>query len=149
MLEGSPRGHPSNVNMCYLRGDKAWLTVENIESEGAKLDEMFENLFTEGQTPTRQMTADTCATLNGVQVVSAEVKSLWDATEAGFEQQAVLLTDFFAHLNPLEDSPSTAVGLHLNNEHIKIQTLELVADNNGILQMQMSRNVFSTVPYTL
>ncbi len=44
-LEGLPRGHPMNVNMHYLRGDAAWMTVENIQKEKGKLDEMFDNLF--------------------------------------------------------------------------------------------------------
>ena len=123
--------------------------MDNLEKEGDKLDEMFGNLLAEGQMPTRQTTADTCATLTSMQVVSAKVKSLWDATEAGFKQQAVLLTDFFLCLNPREETPSTAIGLHLNNKRIKIQTLELVTNEHDILQMQMSRYVYSTVPYIL
>ncbi len=125
-LEGSPCGHPSNVNVRYLKGNETWLTVQNIENEGDQLDEMFANLLAEGKTPIRQTTADACATLNGMQVMSAEVKTSWDATDAGFDQQAVLLTDFFSRLNPREDNPKAAIGLHLNNERIKIQTLELV-----------------------
>ncbi len=148
-LEGSPHGHPSNVNMRYLKGKASWLTVDNIEKEGDKLDQMFGNLLAEGKMPTRQTTADACATLNGMQVMSAKVKSSFDATEAGFEQQAVLLTDFFSCLNPREETPKIAIGLHLNNERIKIQTLELVTNVHNILQMQMSHYVYNTVPYTL
>ncbi len=147
-LEGLPRRHPSNVNVRYLKGKASWLTEDNIEKEGDKLDQMFGNLLAEGKTPMRQTTADACATLHSVQAVSAEVKSSWDATEAGFKQQAVLLTDFFLRLNPREESPNTAIGIHLNNAHIKIQTLELVSMNN-ILQMLMSRYVYDSVPYTL
>ena len=66
------------------------------------------------------MTGDTCMTLNGMQVASAKVKSSWDVNKAGFEQQAVLLTNFFARHNPFKGSPRTAIGLHLNNEWIKI-----------------------------
>ncbi len=74
-LEGSPRGHPSNVNVCYLKGDEAWLTVQNIERDANNLDEMFENLLADGRMPMRQTTANACATLNGVQVASAKVKT--------------------------------------------------------------------------
>ncbi len=137
-LEGSPRGHPSNVNVRYLKGKDSWLTVENIEKEGEKLDEMFANLLADGRTPMRQTTADTCATLNGVQLVSAEVKTSWDRSTAGFNQQAVLLTDFFSHLNPREAKPKLAIGLHLNNECVKIQTLELEIDAHGVAQTLMS-----------
>ena len=84
-LEGLPCGHPSNVNVCYLKRKESWLTVENIEKEGDKLDEMFANLLDDGRTPTRQTTVDACATLNGVQVTSAEVKTSWDASNAGFD----------------------------------------------------------------
>ncbi len=110
---------------------------------------MFANLLAEGKTPMRQTTADACATLNGMQVVSAEVKTLWDVTEAGFDQQAVLLTDFFSHLNPHGETPKAAIGLHLNNEHIKIQTLELVINEHKVAQTQVSRYVYDSVPYTL
>ncbi len=109
-LEGLPRRHPSNVNMHYLKGKASWLTVQNIEKEGDQLDQMFGNLLAEGKMPMRQTTVDACATLNGMQVVSAKVKSLWDASEAGFEQQAVLLTDFFSHLNPCEETPKLLLG---------------------------------------
>ena len=137
-LEGSPCRHPSNVNMRYLKGKDSWLTVKNIEKEGDQLNQMFANLLTKGKMPTRQTTADACATLNGMQVVSAEVKTLWDVTEAGFEQQAILLTDFFSHLNPHEETPKAAIRLPLNNEHIKIQTLELVINKHKVAQTQMS-----------
>ncbi len=125
------------------------MTVQNIENEGDQLDEMFANLLAEGKTPMRQTTADACATLNGVQVVSAEVKTSWDATDAGFDQQAILLTDFFSHLNPHEETPKAAIRLHLNNEHIKIQTLELVINEHQVAQMQMSQYVYDSVLYTL
>ena len=114
------------------------MTVENIEKEGDKLDEMFANLLDDGKMLMRQTTADACATLNGMQVVSAEVKTSWDGTNAGFDQQAVLLTDFILRLNPCEEKPKLAIGLHLNNEHIKIQTLELVIDQHRVAQTLMS-----------
>ena len=125
------------------------MTVENIEKEGDKLDEMFTNLLNDGKMPTRQTTVDTCATLNGVQVMSAEVKTSWDVTNAGFDQQAVLLTDFFLCLNPHEDKPKVAITLHLNNERIRIQTLELVINKHRVAQMLMSQYVYDSVPYTL
>ncbi len=137
-LEGSPCGHPSNVNMCYLKGKDSWLTVKNIEKKGDKLDEMFANLLDDGRMPTRQTTADACATLNSVQVATAEVKTSWDVSNAGFDQQAILLTDFFLHLNPREPTLQLAIGLHLNNERIKIQTLELVFDEHRVPKMLMS-----------
>ncbi len=124
------------------------MTVQNIENKGDQLDEMFANLLAEGKTPTRQTTADACATLNGMQVVSAEVKTSWDAPDAGFDKQAVLLTDFFLHLNPHEETPKAAIGLHLNNEHIKIQTLELVINEHRVAQTLMSQYVYDSVPYT-
>ena len=148
-LEGSPRGHPSNVNMCYLKGQEAWLTAQNIENDADQLDEMFDNLLKDGRMPTRQTTADTCATLNAMQVVSAEVKTSWDGSNAGFNQQALLLTDFFSRLNPREAKPKVAIGLHLNNERVKIQTLQLEIDRHGEPQMMMSRYVYDSVPYTL
>ncbi len=148
-LEGLPCRHPSNVNVRYLKGKASWLTVKNIEKEGDQLDQMFANLLAKGKMPTRQTTADACATLNGMQVVSAKVKSLWDVTEAGFKQQAVLLTDFFSCLNPREETPKAAIGLHLNNECIKIQTLELVIDEHNVPQTQMSLYVYDSVSYTL
>ncbi len=137
-LEGSPCSHPSNVNVRYLKGKDSWLTVENIEKEGEKLDEMFTNLLTNGRTPTRQTTADACATLNDMQVVSAEVKTSWGGSTAGFDQQAVLLTDFFLHLNSHEAKPKLAIGLHLNNKRVKIQTLELEINMHRVAQMLMS-----------
>ncbi len=137
-LEGSPCGHPSNVNMCYLKGQEAWLTAQNIESDADQLDEMFDNLLKDGRMPTRQTTADACATLNTMQVVSAEVKTSWDGSTAGFDQQALLLTDFFSHLNPCEAKPKVAIGLHLNNEHVKIQTLQLEIDQHRVPQTMMS-----------
>ncbi len=79
-LEGSPWGHLNNVNVRYLKGKEEWLIVKNIERDADKLDEMFQNLLDDGRMPTRQTTADACATLNGVQVASAEVKTSWDGT---------------------------------------------------------------------
>ncbi len=131
-LEGSPRGHPSNVNVRYLKGQDVWLTAQNIERDAYQLDEMFDNLLKDGRTPTRQTTADTCATLNGMQVASAEVKTSWDGSNAGFDQQALLLTDFFSCLNPREAKPKVAIRLHLNNEHVKIQTLQLEIDQHRV-----------------
>ncbi len=32
-LEGSPHGHPSNVNVCYLKGEEAQLTAQNIDND--------------------------------------------------------------------------------------------------------------------
>ncbi len=148
-LEGSPRSHPSNVNVHYLKGKEAWLTVQNIESEADKLDEMFNNLLADGRTPMRQTTANTCASLNGMQVASAEVKTSWDGSNAGFDQQALLLTDFFSRLNPREAKPKVAIGLHLNNEHVKIQTLQLEINQHRVPRTLMSRYVYESVLYTL
>ena len=115
-----------------------------------KLDEMFQNLLDDGRTPTRQTTANACATLNSIQVSSAEVKTSWDGSNAGFEQQAILLTDFFSHRNFLEEKPEFPIGLHLNSDHIKIQTLQLDYDQaSSVPLMLISRHVFESVPYTL
>ncbi len=149
-LEGSPHGHPNNVNMCYLKGKEAWLTVQNIERDADKLDEMFQNLLDDGRMPTRQTTADACVTLNSVQVTSAEVKTSWDGSNAGFKQQVLLLTDFFSRRNFLEKKPEFPIGLHLNSDHIKIQTLQLDYDKGSSVPLTlMSRHVFESVPYTL
>ena len=138
------------MNVRYLKGKEAWLTVQNIERDADKLDEMFQNLLNDGRTPTRQTTANACATLNGVQVTSAEVKTSWDGSNAGFEQQAILLTDFFSHRNFLEEKPEFPIGLHLNSNRIKIQTLQLDYDQASSMPLtQMSRHVFESVPYTL
>ncbi len=110
-LEGSPCGHPSNVNVRYLKGQEAWLTAQNIENDADQLDEMFDNLLKDGRMPMRQTTANACATLNGVQVASAEVKTSWDGSNAGFDQQALLLTDFFLRLNPCEAKPKPSGGM--------------------------------------
>ena len=148
-LEGSPRSHPSNVNVHYLKGQEAWLTAQNIERDADQLDEMFSNLLKDGRMPTRQTTANACATLNGVQVTSAEVKTSWDGSTAGFDQQALLLTDFFSHLNPREAKPKVAIRLHLNNERAKIQTLQLEIDQHGVPRTLMSQYVYDSRPYTL
>ena len=148
-LEGLPRGHPSNVNVCYLKGEGAWLTAQNIENDADQLNQMFDNLFKDGRMPMRQTTANACATLNGVQVASAEVKTSWDGSNAGFDQQALLLTDFFSCLNPREAKPKVAIRLHLNNEHVKIQTLELEINQHGVPKTLMSQYVYDSVPYTL
>ncbi len=68
-----------------------------IEVNSGKLNETFNNLRTAEplQVPTRQTTADACAVLHGVQVVTAEVKSSSDKNDAGFHQQALLMADFF------------------------------------------------------
>ncbi len=76
----------------------------------------------------RQTTADACATLNGVQVTSAEVKTSWDGTNAGFNQQALLLTDFFSCRNFTDAKPIFPIGIHFNSDRIKIQTLQLDYD---------------------
>ena len=148
-LEGLPHGHPSNVNVHYLKGEEAWLTAQNIENDADQLNQMFDNLFKDGRMPTRQTTADACATLNGVQVASAEVKTSWDGSNAGFDQQALLLTDFFSCLNPREAKLKVAIRLHLNNERVKIQTLQLEIDRHRVPQTTMSRYVYDSVPYTL
>ncbi len=96
-LEGLPHGHPNNVNVWYIKGKVQWLIAQNIEHDLDKLDLLFENLLDDGRTPMRQTTANAVATLNGLQVTSAEGKTSWDATCAGFDQQALLLTDFFSH----------------------------------------------------
>ncbi len=137
-LEGLPRGHPSNVNVRYLKGQEACLTAQNIEKDADQLNEMFDNLLMDGKTPTRQTTANACATLNGVQVTSAKVKTSWDGSSAGFDQQALLLTDFFSCLNPREAKPKVTIGLHLNNKYVKIQTLQLEIDRHGVPQTTMS-----------
>ena len=137
-LEGSPRSHPSNVNVRYLKGKEVWLTAQNIDRDADQLDEMFDNLLKDGRMPMRQTTADACATLNGVQVTSAEVKTSWDVSNAGLDQQALLLTDFFSRLNPREAKPKVAIRLHLNNERVKIQTLQLEIDQHGVPRTLMS-----------
>ncbi len=73
-----------------------------IERNAGKLDETFRNLRTAElpQVPTRQTMADAVAVLHGVQVVTAEVKSSSNRNDAGFNQQALLMTDFFARRDP-------------------------------------------------
>ena len=112
--------------MQYLNGKEEWLTVQNIEQDAHKLDLMFQNLLDNGRTPTRQTTANACATLNSVQVASGEVKTSWDGTNAGFDQQALLLTDFFSLRNFTDAKPEFPIGIHFNSDRIKIQTLQLV-----------------------
>ncbi len=101
-LEGLPRGHPWNVNVRYIRGSINMINSTQIERNAGKLDETFRNLRTAEppQVPTRQTTADAIAVLHGVQVVTAEVKSSSDRNDAGFNQQALLMTDFFARRDP-------------------------------------------------
>ncbi len=98
MLEGLPRGHPWNINMRYIHGSKTMIDSAQIEANSGKLDKTFNNLrFAEPpQVPTRQTMADAAAVLNRVQVVTAEVKSSSNKNDAGFHQQALLMTDFFA-----------------------------------------------------
>ena len=98
MLEGSPRGHPWNVNVRYIHGSANMIDSAQIEANSGKLNETFNNLRTAepSQVPTRQTMADTVAVLHGVQVVTAEVKSSSHKNDAGFEQQALLMADFFA-----------------------------------------------------
>ena len=95
-LEGSPRGHPWNVNVRYIRGSVNMIDSAQIEANSGKLDETFNNLRTAepSQVPTRQTMADAIAVLHGV--VTAEVKSSSNKNDAGFEQQALLMADFFA-----------------------------------------------------
>ena len=73
-----------------------------IERNAGKLEETFSNLCGAKlpQVPTRQTTADAVAVLHSVQVATAEVKSSSDKNDAGFNQQALLMTDFFAHRDP-------------------------------------------------
>ncbi len=138
------------MNVRYLKGKEEWLIVQNIEWDADKLDAMFQNLLNDGRTPTRQTTANTCATLNGVQVASAEVKTSWDGTNAGFDQQALLLTDFFSHRNFTDKKPEFPIGIHFNSDRIKIQTLHIEYDGaSSVPLMLMSRYVFESVPYTL
>ncbi len=127
-LEGSPRGHPNNVNVWYIKGKEQWLIEENIERDSDKLDLMFKNLLADGRTPMRQTTADACATLNSLQVASAKVKTSWDAIFAGFDQQALLLTDFFSYRNFTDLKPIFPIGIHFNSDRIRIQTLQLEYD---------------------
>ncbi len=102
MLEGSPKGHPWNVNVRYIQGRVEMIESAQIERNAGRLEETFTNLRQAvlPQVPTRQTTADTVAVLHGVQVVTAEVKSSSDKNDAGFNQQALLMTDFFARRDP-------------------------------------------------
>ncbi len=106
-LEGLPRGHPWNVNVRYIRGSIDMIDSAQVEGNAGKLDKTFSNLHTAElpQVPTRQTTADTVAVLHGVQVVTAEVKSSSDRNDAGFNQQALLMTDFFACRDPQYGPP--------------------------------------------
>ncbi len=107
MLEGSPRGHPWNINVCYIRGSMNMIDSVQTEANSGKLDETFNNLQTAEplQVLTRQTTADACAVLHGVQVVTVEVKSLSDKNNVGFHQQALLMADFFARRDPQHAPP--------------------------------------------
>ncbi len=95
-LEGLPRGPPWNVNVRYICGSANMIDSAQIEVNSGKLDETFNNLRTAepSQVPTRQTMADAIAVLHGV--VTAEVKSSSNKNDAGFEQQALLMADFFA-----------------------------------------------------
>ena len=101
-LEGLPKGHPWNVNIRYIRGSVDMIDSTQIERNASKLEETFSNLRAAKlpQVPTRQTTADAIAVLHGVQVVTVEVKSSSDKNDAGFNQQALLMTDFFVHRDP-------------------------------------------------
>ncbi len=106
-LEGSPRGHPWNVNVRYIRGSVEMIESAQIERNAGRLEETFTNLHQSlpPQVPTRQTTADAVAVLHGVQVVTAEVKSSSDKNDASFNQQALLMTDFFARRDPTNGPP--------------------------------------------
>ncbi len=43
-LEGSPRGHPWNVNMRYICVSVTMIDSAQIEANSGKLDETFNNL---------------------------------------------------------------------------------------------------------
>ncbi len=149
-LEGSPRGHPWNINMRYIHGDMSMIDSAQIEVNSDKLDTNFTNLRSAKppQVPTRQTMANACVVLHGVQVVSAEVKSLSDKNDAGFQQQALLMADFFARRDP-QYGPKVAIGLHMNASKIRLQTLELEQKMGGGFQTMMRRKVFSTEGYRL
>ncbi len=149
-LEGSPHGHPNNVNVLYLKGKEESLIVQNIEWDMDKLDLMFENLLEDGRMPMRQTTADACATLNGLQVASAKVKMSWHVTFAGFDQQVILLTDFFSRRNFTDPKPVFPIGIHFNSNCIRIQTLQLDYNQASCMPLTlMSQHVFESGPYTL
>ncbi len=106
-LEGSPKGHSWNINVRYICGSMTMIDSAQIEANSGKLDETFNNLRTAElpQVPTRQTTANAVAVLHGVQVVTAEVKSLSDKNNVGFHQQALLMADFFAQCDPQVGPP--------------------------------------------
>ncbi len=96
-LKGLPKGHPWNVNVRYIWGSVDMIDSAQIGRNTGKLEETFSNLrgATPPQVPTRQTTADAVMVLHGVQVATAEVKSSSDKNNASFNQQALLMTDFF------------------------------------------------------
>ncbi len=121
-LEGALRGHPMNVNVQYIHGVEEFINETQIDTESKKLTDTFHALHWADppQLPTQQMTADACASLNIIQVMSGEIKSSSDSSDAGFKQQALLLANFFDWCHP-NTGPPMAIGLHLNSEMIRIQ----------------------------
>ncbi len=148
-LEGSPKGHPWNVNIRYIHGSIDMIDSTQIERNAGKLEETFSNLCAAKppQVPIRQTTANAVAVLHGVQVVTMEVKSSSDKNDAGFNQQALLMTDFFACRDP-ECGP-LAIGLHMNASKIHLQTLELDKKNGGGYKTMMRCKVYCTEGYRL
>ncbi len=142
-LEGSPKGHPWNVNIRYIRGSVDMIDSTQIERNTGKLKETFSNLRAAKplQVPTRQTTADAVMVLHGVQVVTAEVKSSSDKNDAGFNQQALLMT--FLRAVTRSVAP-LAISLHMNASKICLQTLELDKKNGGGYETMMRRKVYHT-----
>ncbi len=148
-LEGSPKGHPWNVNVRYIRGSMNMIDSAQIEANSGKLDETFNNLRTAEppQVPTRQTTADAIAVLHRVQVVTTEVKSLSDKNDAGFHQQALLMADFLRDVTP--GLAPLAIGLHINASKMRLQILKLDQKMGGGYETMMRCKVFSTEGYRL
>ncbi len=92
--------------------------------------------------PTRQTTADACATLNGVQVASANLKTSWDGTNAGFDQQALLLTDHFNDDITAAWRPSGCCCCFLASLCFAERSMLIVLVWLGSLNIEMGNNTF-------
>ncbi len=99
-IEGMEPAHAMECIGCLVQAQGLiWCKCRSkcvLKSWNFVLNQTFANLRSAEQVPTCQTTADACASLNGVQVMSGEIKSSSDPSDASFKQLALLLTDFFA-----------------------------------------------------
>ena len=140
-LEGAPTGHPHNVYVQYILTADGNITAKRIERDADALDETFKNLNNNNVCPSRQTTADGVCVLHGIILCTAEVKSSSDSVDAGMDHQALVMSDLFAKTDPTING--TAVGLHVHNKYIRIQTMH--REPTGCTFPWTSTNSTSTV----